>query len=383
MQNKQSDIPTLGILGGGQLARMTAYAAFHLGMSVAIFEEKKDAPCQNITPFHFTGAWNDTAKLTEFAEKSDIITLENEFVAPSTLEFLESLGKPVFPSSKTLKQIQDKFTQKTVLKDHGLPVSQFYPIDSENAAYECGKNLGYPFLIKRRKHGYDGYGNRTVHSEHDIPQALAELGFPNHSVYAEGFIDFELELATMIARSKTGEIVTYPVVETIQENHICKYVIAPARLSSTLIDEVISLAKSAIERLDGVGIFGVEMFLDTDANILINELAPRPHNSGHYTMEACYTSQFQNLLRAIFGWKLGSTQMVIPAAVMVNLLGKRNGLAHLKSVDFSKIPPVANLHIYGKSACRVGRKMGHLTVRGNSVTECLSLAQHLESQIEL
>lgn len=383
MRKNHSNMPTLGILGGGQLARMIAYAAFRLGMKVAIYEGKKPSPCRDISPLVFTGAWDDEAQLAQFAEASDIITLENEFVPAKTLAFLESFGLPVYPSAKTVGKIQDKFIQKSTLKTHNVPVAPFAEVNSQEDAQMCGKKFGYPFLMKTRTDGYDGYGNRTVRSEQDIPKALAELGFPNQALYAEGFIDFEHELATMVVRRKNGEMEVYPVVETIQENHICKYVIAPARISSTLIDEAVSLARNAIEHVDGVGIFGVEMFLDTDANILVNELAPRPHNSGHYTMEACNISQFSNLLHAIFDWKIGNTQMNVPAAVMVNVLGKRNGPVTLENIDFNQIPPIANLHIYGKSDCRVGRKMGHLTVRGNSVTECLTLAQLLESQVEL
>ncbi|NTV47024.1 MAG: 5-(carboxyamino)imidazole ribonucleotide synthase [Chlorobiales bacterium] len=383
MSNKTVHVPTIGILGGGQLARMTAYAAFRFGLRVAIFERSEPFPCQDITPLTFIGDWKDTELLKNFASVADIITLENEFVDASVLSYLESLGKPVFPGPNTIGAVQDKLIQKRVLSEKNLPVPEFRAIESVEDAKAFGNHFGYPFLLKCRRNGYDGYGNRTVSELKNIESALEELGFPERKIMAEAFVDFEIELATMVVRSAKGEIKVYPIVETIQENHICKIVKAPASIDEQTMIAASALACEAIETIDGVGIFGVEMFLASTGAVLINELAPRPHNSGHYTIEACITSQFENHIRAIFGWRLGNTEMITPAAVMVNLLGKRNGPASLEKLDYSLSDEHVKLHIYGKAETRVGRKMGHVTVLNSSIDKCLNAALSIERNFEL
>jgi 5-(carboxyamino)imidazole ribonucleotide synthase len=362
---------------------MTAYAAFRFGLRVAIFERSVPFPCQDITPLTFVGDWKDTELLKKFASVADIITLENEFVDASVLSYLESLGKPVFPTPNTIASVQDKLIQKRVLAGNNLRVPPFEAIESVEEALSFGSRYGYPFLLKCRRNGYDGYGNRTVDAPDEIDGALKSLGFPERKIMAEAFVDFEMELATMVVRSIKKEIKVYPIVETIQEDHICKIVKAPASIDERTMIAASDLACKAIETIDGIGIFGVEMFLASDGSVLINELAPRPHNSGHYTIEACVTSQFENHIRAIFGWRLGNTEMITPAAVMVNLLGKRNGPASLQKLDYSLSDEHVKLHIYGKAETRVGRKMGHVTVLNTSVDKCLNTALSIERIFEL
>lgn len=375
-------IPTIGILGGGQLARMTSYAAFRFGFRVAIFERHPDSPAAQLTPLSVVGEWHDRDKQAEFARLATLITLENEFIEAEHLAQLEQFGTPVLPSAHTIARIQDKLTQKETLAKVGLPVPAFRAIGSEGEAEKFGEEFGYPFLLKARQGGYDGYGNRTVHSAKEIPTALSELGFPKRRIMAEAFVPFQKELAIMVARSRNGEMVVYPVVETVQENHICKIVKAPAPVESHISKQAADLAREAILAIDGVGIFGVEMFL-TASGVLINELAPRPHNSGHYTIEACVTSQFENHLRAILGYPLGCAEMLTKAAVMVNLLGKRNAPLELDALPAALCHTRAKVHIYGKKEVRVGRKMGHITVVGESLEVCLQEAETAALHLQL
>ena len=374
---------TIGILGGGQLARMTSYAALRFGFQVAIFERVANSPAAQVSHLNFVGEWHDEARLAEFARVCNIITLENEFVDASVLHHLQLLGTPVYPTAETLACIQDKLIQKQTLQAAGVEVAPFQSISSKADAQAFAEKHGYPFLLKARREGYDGYGNRTVSSEVEIEPAMTALGFPKRLLMVEAFVKFEAELATMVARNTQGEMVVYPVVETLQENHICKAVKAPAPFAPDILERAANVARKAIMVINGVGIFGVEMFLCADGQVLINELAPRPHNSGHYTIEACVTSQFENHLRAILGYPLGSPEMLTKAAVMVNLLGKRNAPVELSSLPCALQYPHAKVHIYGKADSRIGRKMGHVTVVGNSMQECWHHAQAAAAAIEI
>jgi len=362
---------------------MTSYAALRFGFQVAIFERVANSPAAQLSQLNFVGAWHDSAKLAEFAQVCSVITLENEFVNASVLHHLQSLGTPVYPTAETLACIQDKLIQKQTLQTAGVAVAPFQSIGSKADAQAFAEQHGYPFVLKARREGYDGYGNRTVRSEAEIEPAMIALGYPNRQLMAEAFVKFKAELATMVARNTQGEMVIYPVVETLQENHICKAVKAPAPFASDILEKAASVAQKAITVLNGVGIFGVEMFLCEDGRVLINELAPRPHNSGHYTIEACVTSQFENHLRAILGYPLGSPEMLTQAAVMVNLLGKRNAPVELSSLPCALQYPHAKVHIYGKADSRIGRKMGHITVVGNSMEECWHQAHAAAAAIEI
>lgn len=360
---------------------MSAYAAFRLGMTVAIYERAPNSPASQVTPYSFVGEWSEGSELIKFAHRSSIITLENEFISPSVLEYLESVGKSVFPTSRTIALVQDKFVQKETLRRNNLPVADFAPIHSVEDAERFGQQYRYPFLLKSRTGGYDGYGNRTVNASADIPDALTSLGFPSRPIMAEAFVKFEKELATIVARTRDESVKVYPIVETIQENHICKIVKAPAEIGEETRWAARNLAQVAIESIEGVGVFGVEMFVKEDGKILINELAPRPHNSGHYTIEACVTSQFENHIRAILNYPLGDVSMRAPAAVMVNVLGKTHRPVSLLSLPLALGTSSAVVHLYGKAESRIGRKMGHITAVGDSMEACLKHASDAESAL--
>ena len=374
---------TLGILGGGQLARMTAQAAYRLGVEVAILEKTPASPAGQIAHQEFVGELSDIPLLQSFADACDVITLENEFVPAEVLRRIESWGKPLFPSSKTLSLSRDKLTQKHTFLKNNIPLPRFAAVEDIEDAKRCGAQWGFPFLLKARTDGYDGYGNRTVETPDEIEAALRELGFPARGVLAEAWVPFERELAVMIARGCDGQMRAYPVVETIQQNHICKTVLAPAQLDEKIARRVEEIARAAVEAVEGVGVVGVEMFVTKDGEVLLNEIAPRPHNSGHYTIEACVISQFENHLRAVCGWPLGETAMVRPAAAMVNLLGKCEGNLSLRDLPAALLESRAHLHIYGKADSRVGRKLGHVTVLGENAEECWAQARAVDEVLVL
>jgi 5-(carboxyamino)imidazole ribonucleotide synthase len=364
----------IGVLGAGQLAKMLAIDAYRLGLRFATIEGKAGSPASFMTKLDFSGADENREKLDAFVDGVDIVTLENEFIDPSILEYIEE-RKPVFPSAKSLRLIQDKLVQKDTFSRAGLQVPNYAKIDSIQDCIEFGKEFSYPFVLKSRKYGYDGYGNETVHSEEEIEEAYSNLTKNNASgLLAESFVKFTKELAVMVARSKSGKTAVYPCVETVQQNHICHKVIAPAQIESALSAEAKELAKRCVETIDGVGVFGVELFLTEDGEVLINEIAPRPHNSGHYTIEGCYTSQYENAIRAINDLPLGSTELVMGGACMINLLGERAGSGVPSDVS-GTLQTNAKLHLYDKSESRVGRKMGHITAIASTAEEAVQIAE--------
>ncbi|MBI4746876.1 MAG: 5-(carboxyamino)imidazole ribonucleotide synthase [Acidobacteria bacterium] len=364
----------IGILGGGQLARMTAYAAFRLGFQVGILEREEESPASFLTPNSWVGSWNDQQLLDELATYADVVTLENEFVDGEALTYLESCGVHLYPSARTLATIQDKFLQKTALKRAGLPVPRFAAVESPPEILDCARSFGWPLMLKARRNGYDGYGNELLRTPEDVIPAFEKLARRSGLLMVEEFVPFTKELAIMVARSSHGDETAYPVVETIQHAHMCHTVLAPAAISENSIRRASELGKRIMTSLDAVGIFGIELFLMTDGDLMINEIAPRPHNSGHFSIEGCFTSQFENHVRSIVGLPLGSTQMVAPAAVMVNVLGTNEGPAQPKGLTEALSIPGAHVHLYGKKMSRPGRKMGHVTATGQTVAEAREIA---------
>jgi 5-(carboxyamino)imidazole ribonucleotide synthase len=373
----------LGILGGGQLAQMLTQAAVSLGVETAIFERQPDSPAARLTHHHFAGDWADEALLAAFASVCDAVTLENEFVDAAVLRRLEARGLPVYPTSATLAAVQDKLTQKETMRAAGLPLPAFRAVAAPDDARAAASAFGWPLLLKTRRDGYDGYGNVTLRNADDIGPAWAKLGADTgRALLAEAFVPFARELAVMVVRGRSGATVCYPVVETVQQNHVCHVVRAPAPVSGAVAQTAADLARAAVAAIDGVGVFGVELFELPDGTVLYNEIAPRPHNSGHYTIEACITSQFENHIRAVLGWPLGAADMIAPAAVMVNLLGARSGPARPDLLAALAVPG-AHLHLYGKRDVRPGRKMGHVTALGGTLEAAESSARRAADLVAL
>jgi 5-(carboxyamino)imidazole ribonucleotide synthase len=373
----------LGVLGGGQLARMTAEAASRLGVELAVMEKEPGSPAARIAVREVTGGWLDYDRLEALAAGALAVTLENEFVDVAALEWLESRGVAVYPTARTLSLIQDKYEQKRFMREAGAPVVDFAPVASVEDVERAGAEWGWPLALKGRRGSYDGYGNATLRGPEDIAPAFARLGFPERTLYVERWAPFTRELAVMVTRGRDGAVAVYPVVETVQRNHICHIVRAPAPGDPALLARAASVAQRAVEAIEGVGVFGVELFELPDGEVLYNEIAPRPHNSGHYTIEGCVTSQFENHVRAVLGLPLGSTAMTAPAAVMVNTLGVRNGPAEARGMAQALAVPGAHVHVYAKLASRIGRKMGHVTALGASIEEAEAIARAAADALDL
>jgi 5-(carboxyamino)imidazole ribonucleotide synthase len=371
----------LGIIGGGQLARMTAMAALPLGCEVIVLEKNPFSPAARLSPDSMVGDWSDPTTLMKFAEQCDVITLENEFVDASALAALEKAGHKVFPSAACIAVTQDKLTQKQALQTAGLAVPKFHPVDSPADIISAANEFGWPLLLKTRRNGYDGKGNFKVRSEADVEAGWQTLGGGKNELFVEAFWHFVKELAVIVTRGGNGEMAVYPVVETIQRNHVCHAVKAPAEIPAQVIKAATDMARRAVEVVGGVGSFGVEMFLSANGGMAINELAPRVHNSGHYTIEACDCSQFENHVRAVLGWPLGNPQMRTPTAVMVNLLGKKIAPGEPHGLENVLRMTGARVHIYGKMMSGAGRKMGHITVLKDSMEEGLAIAEHAAREI--
>ncbi|MEN9535470.1 MAG: hypothetical protein RLY69_208 [Verrucomicrobiota bacterium] len=364
-----SKAPVLGIIGGGQLARMTAMAALRLGYRSVVLERSADCPAA-ATAECLVGDWNKAEDLFRLAEKVDVLTLENEFVDADLLARLEQAGHKLWPTSRSIALVQDKLIQKQTLLDAGIPVPGMRGIANLVELESAVSELGLPLVLKARRNGYDGKGNATIRTRDEIASAWQQLGGDRgNALYVEEFCPFVSELAVVITRSLDGATVVYPLVETVQSNHVCNIVRAPALVANDVAEEAQRIALGAIEAVGAVGTFAVEMFLKSDGSVVVNELAPRVHNSGHYTIEACACSQFENHVRAVLGLPLGSPHMVAPHAVMVNLLGKYDGSGVALGLDRALAVAGANLHLYGKTRVSAGRKMGHVTALGKTAEE--------------
>ncbi len=365
----------LGIIGGGQLARLTALAALPLGCEVVVLERNPHSPGARLTPESVVGDWADPGVLARFAARVDVLTLENEFVPADLLRPLAAAGVPVFPTPASLALTQDKFIQKSTLAAAGLPVPEFCAVASPEEIAAAAGRFGWPVVLKSRCLGYDGKGNVTLRSADEIAAGWRKLGGGSNPLLVEAYWPFEHELAVIVTRGRTGEEAVYPVVETIQRHHICHEVWAPAELAHGVAEQAASLARRAVAAVGGIGSFGVEIFLGAAGRLAINELAPRVHNSGHYTIEACECSQFENHARAVLGWPLGSPRLVRPAAAMVNLIGERFGPGWAAGLPGALAVPGAHVHLYGKAMSGPGRKLGHVTVLADTATAARQAAR--------
>ncbi|HWY31641.1 MAG TPA: 5-(carboxyamino)imidazole ribonucleotide synthase [Candidatus Acidoferrum sp.] len=372
----------LGIIGGGQLAKMTALAARELGCDVLVLERNDPSPAAPLANDALVGDWDDPVTLLKLAAQVDVVSIENEFLNVEALEVMVQGGHLLFPGTATLRRIQDKFIQKQTLAAAGLSTPRFAMVEQPQDLPRLARDFGWPMVLKTRRNGYDGKGNFTLRSEADIDSGWQALGGGRNALYVEAFCPYVSELAVIITRGRDGATAVYPVVETVQRNHICHVVKAPAEVPALIAGEASRQAQRAIEAIDGIGSFGVEMFLTGAGEVLINELAPRVHNSGHYTIEACACSQFENHVRAVLGWPLGSTAMVAPAAVMINLLGVGVGPGIPHGLERALAIPGAHVHIYGKAMSGAGRKMGHITALGQTVTSAEAVARQAAAAIQ-
>lgn len=353
--------PTLGIVGAGQLGRMLAEAASPLGVDVVVSDPTEDAPAAPVAREQLVGGFDDRETFRRLAERVDVLTFEIELVDPELLrEVSEETGTPVHPDPETLSLIEDKLVQKRRMREAGIPVPPFRAVEDAADVSAAADELGYPLMLKARMGGYDGRGNVAIEDERDVEPALEQVAGP---AMVEGFVDYERELAVMGVKGD-GEIDTFPVTETIHREEILRETVAPARTDRETIERAEGVAHDVLDEMTGRGVYGIELFEDPDGEILLNEIAPRPHNSGHWTIEGCVTSQFEQHVRAVLGWPLGSTERRCPT-VTSNVLGDvERQEATLYNVDRVLEADRCHLHYYGKDEVYDLRKMGHLTRTG-------------------
>ena len=370
----------LGIIGGGQLGMMMTEAAQNLSdeiSEITVLDPTENCPAAQAGAKQIVGNFKDEIAILKLAEQSDIITYEIE---SGNTDVLSKLKAEIEPSPSTLGIIQDKLLQKTFLLENELPVSQFYEITSLDDLRAKINELGLPVLLKLRRDAYDGRGNYKITSSDEIEKAYQH--FDGKSMMIEKFVNYKMEVSVIAARNTKGEIATYPLVENIHENNILKMTVAPARVSDDVISDANDIARKTMEVLKGAGVFGIEMFVDQDNKIIINEIAPRVHNSGHHTLQSCNTSQFEQHLRAILGLELGSTE-IVHKTVMCNILGPDGFEGKYKPIKLEKNS--AYLKMYGKTISKPQRKLGHFNVvdssDSNDVSELLKTADEIRNSI--
>ncbi len=368
----------LGMVGGGQLGRMFIQEAINFDVHVHVLDPDANAPCKHIAHSFTQGSLNDYDTLYNFGLDKDVLTVEIENVNIEALEALEKLGKKVFPQPRVLRIIKDKGTQKEFYRDHNIPTAPFQLTNNLEEVKQLADQL--PFVQKMRTGGYDGKGVQVLRTEKDFENA-----FETPSVIEE-MIPFEKEISIIVARNENGEMAVYPAVECefSEEANLVEFLFAPANISTEIKNKAIKLAKSVIEKLEMVGILAVELFLTKDGSLLVNEIAPRPHNSGHHTIECNVTSQFEQHLRSVLNLPLGSTD-IIQAGAMINLLGEKGyeGDVYYEGLEKFIGKPGVHPHIYGKAQTKSFRKMGHVTIAGKDLEKVKALAIDVKNGIRV
>ncbi|MCM8712107.1 5-(carboxyamino)imidazole ribonucleotide synthase [Clostridium sp. SYSU_GA19001] len=374
----------VGIIGGGQLGKMILNEAKKMSIYTVVLDPSKDCPASSLTNELIVAGFDDKRALEELAERVDVITYEFEHISIEALKTLEAKGYVIYPSVKSLEIIQNKYNQKMKLKKEDIPLGDFIKVESIEDIKKSAENFGYPIMLKCALGAYDGKGNSLIKCEEEIVKAFKELGCGSLPLYVEKYVPFIKEISVLCCRGDNGETVVYPVAENKHKNSILFETSVPAEISFEEKEKAMEIAKKVCEIFEGVGMFCIEMFLTDKGEVLVNEIAPRPHNSGHYTIEGCITSQFENHLRAVMGLPLGSTELLRPT-VMRNLLGEEGFSGEAKAVgiyEALKIPEVS-IHIYGKKYTASQRKMGHITVTAPSVKEAREKAERAHSLVKI
>jgi 5-(carboxyamino)imidazole ribonucleotide synthase len=357
---------TIGIFGGGQLGRMIAIAAKRMGYRVVVLDPTPDCPAGQVADDEITAPYTDVAAARDLARRCAVVTAEFENVPAETLEAIEPMV-PVRPSSRVLRIAQNRIAEKTFLAEHGFPVPNFRPVRSHEELLRAISEIGCPAVLKTATGGYDGKGQVRIEHPDEAERAWERLG--KVDCVLEEFVLLEREVSVIVARNLRGEEVVYPVAENTHANHILDTSVMPARIAPELARQAQELARAIAEALGVVGLLCVEMFVAQDSRLLVNELAPRPHNSGHQTFDAAVTSQFEQLVRAICNLPLGSTELYRPAAI-ANLLGDLWEGGEPNWAKALELPEV-KLHLYGKAEPHPERKMGHLTATAETPDEAL------------
>ena len=377
--NHKVDLTTkLGILGGGQLGRMLIQEAVNFNIHISLLDPSVNAPCADLANNFVVGNFNDYQTVLDFGKTVDVLTIEIEHENIEALEELERLGKKVFPRPQALRTIQDKGLQKQFYKANDIPTAPFHLIDNAEDAL-LFKEKG-PFMQKLRKGGYDGKGVTPLRTESEFNAAF------NAPSVLEEFVPFVKELAVIVARNENGELATFPLVEMEfnPEANLVEFIFSPANVNIEIENNAKNIATDIANKLEHVGLLAIELFLTEDGNLLVNEIAPRPHNSGHHTIEACFVSQYGMHLRAILNMPLGSTGLRTPA-VMINLLGEKGfeGKARYENIEEVLHTEGAYIHLYGKEDTKPFRKMGHITVCNSNLEEAKDTARKFLAEVKV
>ncbi len=373
---------TIGVLGGGQLGRMLAQAATRMGYRMHIFELQADSPASAVAHETINAPYEDLAALTTFARACDVVTYESENVPAVRIKAIEKVTR-LRPHWSVLETTQNRFREKRWLRDHGFPHARFGEVAADGDLRTGFDQVGLPCVVKTADFGYDGKGQMKIFSAEEIPAAVRR--FTGQPVVVEQFVDFSGEVSAVVTRSPSGEMRVFPVAENLHASHILDFSIVPARVPLAVAVRVEQLARAVAEKIGLVGVMCVEFFVPKTGDVLVNELAPRPHNSGHYTLDACMVSQFEQQVRAICGLPLGSAELLSPV-VMANIFGdvwkRRDGKVVAEPAWNALLAePAVRLHLYGKSEPLIGRKMGHFSATALDVNTALELAQRCRAKL--
>jgi 5-(carboxyamino)imidazole ribonucleotide synthase len=368
----------IGMLGGGQLGRMLLQKAADFSLNIKVLDPDPAAPCRYLCNDFTNGSFQDYDAVYAFGKSCDLVTIEIENVNVQALEALENEGVTVYPQSSVIKTVQDKGLQKIFFRDNKIPTAEFSLFNSKDELIKS--SVQFPFIQKLRKGGYDGRGVKKITSSEELSDAFDE------PFVMEKMIDFKKEIAVIVARSADGDLKSFPVVDMVfnQEANLVEYLFSPADISIEIENNARKIALKVANDLSIVGLLAVEMFLTSGNELLVNEIAPRPHNSGHHTIEANITSQYEQHLRAILGLPLGNTEMINPS-VMINILGEKNyeGIAYYKGIEDVLNTKGAYVHLYGKKFTRPFRKMGHVTVVAESIDAARINAMEIRNTLKV
>lgn len=368
----------IGVLGGGQLGRMMIQSAIDFNFNVHVLDPDANAPCKDIASSFTTGKLTDYDTVYAFGQDKDLITIEIENVNTAALIQLQKEGKKVYPQPQVIELIKNKVVQKKFYQNNFIPTAAF--VETDNKA-DVAKNKHFlPFVNKLATEGYDGRGVQVIRTEEDLNKAFDKPGF------VEKLVDFEKEISVIVARNEAGDIETFPTVEMVfhPEHNLVEYLFSPATISEEIENKAQSIAKDVIKRLDMVGLLAIEMFVTKEGEVLVNEMAPRTHNSGHQSIEGNVTSQFEQHLRAILNLPLGNTDIIIPSA-MVNLLGEAGytGDAKYEGMDELLSTAGVHVHLYGKKVTKPFRKMGHVTIADHDIGRLKEKAKFVKAQLKI
>ncbi len=374
---------TIGILGGGQLGRMLSHAATRLGYRVHIYEPAENCPAGEVSAHETNAAYTDGEALAAFAKSCDVVTYEFENIPVEPLWPIEKIVS-LYPHWSVLETAQNRLREKTWLRKNDFPHVPFAEVAAKDDLAAAIRKIGLPCVVKTADFGYDGKGQLKVTDEASTANAVN--AFAGQRAVVEKFIDFKCECSVIVARSSKGEVKSFPVAENIHTKHILDFSIVPARIAPEVQTAARELAEAIAARVELVGLLAVEIFVQDDGTLLVNEMAPRPHNSGHWTMDGCVTSQFEQHIRAVCGLPLGDTALTAPASVMVNILGdawKWSGDKLVGEPDWAAVlsTPGAHLHLYGKAEPRRSRKMGHFNLTGPDANSALESARQLKDRL--